>query len=291
MGGSTVATPDLSVVIPTLGRPTLDEQLHALARCRWDRPWEVVLADNAGGTAVADAARRWAGPLPRIRRVDASDRRGRSHAVNVGARAARGRWLLYVDDDDLVEADIVAAVGDAFAEGARAVVFNLDVRTINPPEVWRSSPMAQATESGRPTFRDLPAVWGCAGVERALFLDLGGFDEDLPYAEDLDFTVRLRDAGIVPTYLPRQLVHYRLRGDLRGRYRTRLAVAGALAEISRRHPDVVAPPSGGRWRRLGHDLVSAMRLAPGARHRTGRLLLADRLGDAAGRFRAWGGGR
>lgn len=281
--------PDLSVVIPTLGRATLDEQLEALARCRWDRPWEVVLADNAGDGAVAAAVDRWRDRVPGLRAVDASDRRGRSHAVNVGAEAARGRWLLYVDDDDLVVPEIVAAVGDAFVDGARVVVFNLNIHEINPRPVWASLAQAQLTEHGRPMFRKIPAVWGCAGIERSLFLELGGFDEDQPYAEDLDFTVRLHEAtGIEPTWLPRQLIHYRLRGDLAGRFRTRVQVAHAIDGIARRHPDLIARPAGSRGRTLVAGLARTLRYLPPAVTRTGRLALADRLGDVWGQFTARG---
>lgn len=279
------AEPELSVVVPTLGRATLDEQLEALTTCRWDHPWEVVLADNAGDGSVAAAVDRWAGRLAQVRAVDAAQRAGRSHAVNVGAREARGRWLLFVDDDDLVDPELVAAVGDAFVAGARVVVFNLNVREINPPHVWRSFDQARDTESGRPMFRSIPAVWGCAGIERSLFLDLGGFDEDQPYAEDLDFSVRLHlETGIEPTWLSRQLIHYRLRDGVAARFRTRVQVARAIDGIARRHPDLVPRSTAGRWRLLVGGLGRSLPFVPRAVTPTGRLALADRLGDVWGRF-------
>lgn len=281
------AAPLLSVVIPTLGRPTLDDQFDALARCHWDHPWEVLAADNGSDGAVGRACDRWSSRLPGLRVVDASDRAGRSHAVNCGARAARGRWLLLVDDDDLVDPSIIEAVGSAFESGARVVVFNLNIREVNDDAVWSSSSNAMATEAGRPMFRSLPAVWGCAGIERDLFLALGGFDEALPYAEDLDFTVRLHEAdGPEPVWLPRQLIHYRLRGEPRARFRQRVEVAKAIQTISLRHPAVAQPLGGNRWYLLAREAAA---VAPGLRHaagRAGRLALADRCGDVWGRFRA-----
>lgn len=279
--------PLLSVVIPTLGRPTLDEQLAALSACRWDEPWEVVLADNGSGGAVARACERWQGRGVPIRYVDASGRAGRSHAVNRGAEAARGRWLLLIDDDDLVEPDIVTEVGDAFLAGARAVVFNLNVREVNPTHVWRSNQQAQATEDQRPMFRGIPAVWGCAGIERSLFLDLGGFDEDRPYAEDLDFSVRLHEqVGVEPVWLRRQLIHYRLRGGLRERFRQRVAVADTIQAIAVAHPDTIRPLTGAPLPRLVKRAVRALRLLPGCIRAEGRLACADTYGQLWGEYRA-----
>lgn len=277
--------PLLSVIVPTLGRPTLDEQLEALVACRWDRPWEVVLVDNVGDGAVARACDRWQERLPMLRWIDGSDRRSRSHAVNCGARAARGRWLLFVDDDDLVVPSIIDEVGTAFCEGARAVSFNMDLREVNPVPVWRSFDGARASETGRPMFRSIPALWGCSAIERQLFLDLGGYDEERLRAQDLDLTVRLHvETDVEPVWLPRQLVHYRLRGDARGRFRQQVDHTIAVQAISRAHPDLCPPLRDNRWSRLAKAAVRATPLALRATSQEGRLRLADRAGTIWGQF-------
>ena len=47
--------------------------------------------------------------------VDASDRRGRQHACNVGAAAA-GSGMVFVDADDEIAPGFIAAIGEALAE-------------------------------------------------------------------------------------------------------------------------------------------------------------------------------
>lgn len=298
MPGAAAPGPDqplLSVVIPTLGRPTLADQLAALAACTWSQPWEVVAADNGSNDRVATICRAWTGRVPQLRWIDATDRAGRSHAVNRGAEAARGRWLLFVDDDDLVEPDLISAVGETFVAGARAVAFNFNIRQVNEPAVWQSHALACAAEHGRPMFRSIPALWGCSAIERQLFLDLGGFDEEHPYAEDLDFSVRLhRQTDVVPVHLARQLVHYRLQGDVRARFRQRVLVAEAVQSIAERHPDVARPLATDRptrLRRLVSEGGRALPLTPRAVRREGRLVLADRLGEAWGHYVAARGDR
>lgn len=275
------------MVIPTLGRATLSDQLEALRRCRWSRPWEILVVDNGPGSETNAICRGWTDRLPQLTYINGSQRPGRSYAINCGARAATGKWLLFCDDDDLVEPDFVSAVGDTFVAGARAVAFNFNVREVNPPHVWQSY-RHHELEHGRPMFRSIPALWGCAGVERALFLSLGGFDEDRPYAEDLEFSVRLHESGVEPTWLPRQLLHYRLRRSPRARFKQRVQIVGAVQAISRRHPEVAVPATGNRWTQLVGGIAEAALALPKVVSRRGRLEYADRLGDRWGLFVAMG---
>ncbi len=232
----------LSVVLPTLGRSSLGAQLDALGRCQWDHPWEVVVADNSLAGSARPAVARWVRQDVPIRWVDASQRTGRSSAVNAGARAAEGLWLVTCDDDDIVAPEFVAAVGRAFLAGAESVAFNLNVRAINPPATWMSVDHAQMQDR-RPMYRGLPALWGCSGIGRAVFLGLGGYDEELPYAEDLDFTLRYHEAGLSePAWVEQALIHYRLPATWRSNFRKGRGRADAAQRLTRKHPASGYPP-------------------------------------------------
>ena len=282
----------LSVVIPTVGRrDLLDEQLASLSACEWEHPWEVLIADNGSRDGTRELVSRWSVRLPGLRWVDASARRGRSFAVNEGARKASGRFLLLVDDDDLVDPEIISAVGDGLLGGAEAVVFNFDVRSLNRPAIWQSLHHDEL-EHGVPSFMGLPAIWGNFAIDRELFLRLGGFDEDLLYAEDLEFSVRLhQEGGVVPRHLPRRLVHYRLRGTPRERFRQSVSYGVASAQIAARYPElttVVAPKGHGRWRVLVSAALALVRMSPRVTSERGRFELAAYAGRQWGRFKAAG---
>ena len=286
----TEGTPSLAVVIPTLGRPTLSDQLEALSSCWWSQPWEIIVADNSADLRSRSTCDEWAERLPQLRHIDASGRPGRSYATNIGARHAAAPNLLFVDDDDEAhEGIIVERVGDALVAGARVVVFNLDVCSLNASHVWRSCDHRQL-ESERPMFRSIPAVWGCAGIERDVFLDVGGFDESFPYAEDLEFSIRLHEAtGIVPLWIPAQLLRYRLRANFAGRFRQRAKVQEALVHLSSRYPQVVAPVARNRYKGVASDITGVLARLPGGLGAQRRLELADQLGAAWGRFVGSGG--
>ncbi len=108
----------VSVVIALRNKgPWIGAQLEALAAQRYAGPWEVVVVDNGSTDDGPQVARAMAEPLPELRVVDASDRRGTSHARNVGAHAARGDLLLYCDGDDVVAPGWIEAMVEAAAQG------------------------------------------------------------------------------------------------------------------------------------------------------------------------------
>jgi Glycosyl transferase family 2 len=93
MAGARRGAPDrISVIVPARDpAATIGGQLAALAAQRYEGSWEVIVADN--GSADATVADRWIGRIPGLRVVDASGRRGASHARNVGIAASRGDFL------------------------------------------------------------------------------------------------------------------------------------------------------------------------------------------------------
>ena len=79
----------LSVILPCFNASaTIGHQLDALTAQRWDKRWEVIVADNGSTDASRTVAESYKDRLD-LRVVDASDRKGASHARNVGASAAR----------------------------------------------------------------------------------------------------------------------------------------------------------------------------------------------------------
>ena len=88
-----------SVIDVRNGAAELGQQLEALASQEFDRTWEVVIVDNGSTDSSAQLALSFAGRLP-VRVVDASDKPGRSHALNRGVDEARGLNLVFLDADD-----------------------------------------------------------------------------------------------------------------------------------------------------------------------------------------------
>ena len=94
----------ISVVIPYFGaESTIGAQLDALARQeRGPDPWEVVISDNESSDHLRRIVRLFEDRIPEVDVADASDRRGRAHARNVGVEAAKHDAIAFCDADDEV---------------------------------------------------------------------------------------------------------------------------------------------------------------------------------------------
>ena len=105
--------PRVSVVVRSMSRPSLVDALRSIGEQEYPA-LEVVVVAASGGGHPAPAERT--GPHP-VRFVASDNRLSRPRAANAGLDAARGEWITFLDDDDLLLpghiAGLVAARGDA----------------------------------------------------------------------------------------------------------------------------------------------------------------------------------
>jgi HAD superfamily hydrolase (TIGR01662 family) len=193
---------DVTVVIPTLGRPSLRDCLAALAEAAGPRPAAVHLVDDRpAGPAGTAAPPLDTGSLPDPGcpvRVFRSGGRGPAAARNVGWRAARTRWVAFLDDDvrvtarwladlaaDLVE--LVEAAGDGEVAGTQGRI-EVPLPADRRPTDWERNTAGLAG-----------AAWITADMayRRDVLLRVGGFDERFPRAfrEDAELALRVLDTG------------------------------------------------------------------------------------------------
>ena len=121
----------LSIIIPVYNvmaylRPCLDGLLSQT--CPAGFSYEVLLADDGstdGSGAVCD---EYAAAYRQVRALH-RENGGQSAARNQAIRAAEGAWLAFVDSDDLVRPEFLAALAGV-ATGL-AMVFGVDETTIS----------------------------------------------------------------------------------------------------------------------------------------------------------------
>lgn len=202
-----------SVIIPVFNEAEhLPSQLAALEGQTYEGAWEVVVADNGSTDGSDDIARSWADRLPDLRVVYGSDKQGCGYARNVGARAARGDFIVVCDADDVVGPGWL----EAMVEAGRlydVVGGRLETSTLNSPSVesWRPP---QGVDGLPSPIGFLPhAPGGNCGVRTEVFHDLGGWREDLESGDDVDFSWRAHLASYRLGYAPDAVVHYRFRDD------------------------------------------------------------------------------
>ena len=273
----------LSVVLPTLnGAATIGEQLEALTRQEWDDGWELVVVDNGSTDATLQIVDSYRSRLPALVVVDASDRQGMAHAINVGVRAATGDAVVFVNDDDIVADGWLAAMGAALREHD-VVAGALEFDRLNEP--WAIAVRGRPQSEGliRFEFGQRPFAFAATlGVSKSLHEAIGGFDEEIDTAgEDVDYSWRLQNAGNEIHFVPTAVTHYRLRGGLRDVFVQARRYGEGMVLVYRKHRSHGVNVSG-RWRRGIRGWLGIVKALAGARDKAGFALVAWKLGWRVG---------
>ncbi len=193
----------VSVIIPSWNRT--DRLVAALESVRAQTlvPHEVIVVDDG---STDDTRALLARDFPDVRYIFQQNH-GVSHARNTGIRAASGDWIALLDSDDRWEPGKLQAQQQAL----RA---NPAYKLCHSDETWirngkRVNPMKKhAKHGGRIFHHCLPRCVispSAVMIQRALFTEVGLFDESLPACEDYDLWLRIC-ARYPVLYVDRQLV-------------------------------------------------------------------------------------
>jgi glycosyltransferase involved in cell wall biosynthesis len=202
----------ITVIIPVRdGADTIAEQLEALSNQTYEGPFDVIVADNGSTDGTQAIARNWASRLPALTVLDASRRPNAAFARNLAAGAATAEFLAFCDADDVVTPTWLAALAAA-ARDFDIVTGPQDVTQLNAPAVqsWRPTRRRQLTRANR----FLPFAPSCnVGVWASVFRETGGFNEDYPSAEDVEWSWRAVLASFTIGFADDAVVHYRYRSS------------------------------------------------------------------------------
>jgi len=195
--------PLVSVVIPTHNRlPMLCGAIESVLGQSY-KGFELIVVDDGSQDGTADHLRRYG---PRLR-FFSQQRRGVAAARNLGVRCSRGRYLAFLDSDDLwrpkkLEAQV------AFMEGRP------EAQICQTEEIWirdgrRVNPKRRHRKPSGDIFRASLAIClvspSAVMMTRQLFERVGGFDETFIVCEDYDLWLRV--SVDTPVYLiPEPLV-------------------------------------------------------------------------------------
>lgn len=116
--------PGVSVITPVWNAAdTLEETVRSVqAQTRDD--WEMLLVDDGSEDGSRALAERLAAGDPRLRLLGWGDNRGAAAARNAGIAAARGRYVAFLDADDLWRPEKLAVQLDYLARTGAVFVFS-----------------------------------------------------------------------------------------------------------------------------------------------------------------------
>jgi glycosyltransferase involved in cell wall biosynthesis len=200
-----------SVVIATHNRLAMLKEALSSALNQTGVAFEVLVVANG----CTDGTNDYLGELrdDRVVPLIFDEPLGATAARNAGLRSAQGRFLAFLDDDDVWAPDKLRAQLDAMAESARAWCYTGCVYIDRSGQVVAGkAPLAPAEVADL-----LPRRYAIPGglssmIWRAGALDGdGSLDSRLTYMVDWDMSQRLLRQGL-PAWVPEPLVAYRQHG-------------------------------------------------------------------------------
>lgn len=179
----------VSILIRSMDRPELDRALSSIAAQTWPRIEVVVVnAKGAGHRPLPE----WCGRFP-MRLVDSAQPLHRSVAANRAIEASRGEALMFLDDDDWLDAGHVAKLAQGLQERTDAVAAVTGAQGVDAEgrqvAVWKARP---AGEHRLMLVNQMPIMSVLFRRDR---LRGACFDEQMDVYEDWDFWLQLSEHG------------------------------------------------------------------------------------------------
>ncbi|MGC8480160.1 MAG: glycosyltransferase [Acidimicrobiales bacterium] len=195
---------------------------------------------------------------PSVRMITTGARLGPSAARNLGASMSSRELLCFIDADMFPDRDAVRALCRLLNTSPFGAVFP---RILPAGPGTGTVPFATGFPLdlgprpgviGTPSLPFAPAA--TFAVRRQLFRAIGGFDPHYRLGEDVDFVLRLRDAGAIVAYLPWITCTHLPVTHARSALRRSLTYGLSYLPLARAHPDTLSVHRG----RLGPWLIDGI---------------------------------
>lgn len=203
---------DISVIIPYYNREAFIDEAVRSVLSQTLPPLEIIIVNDCS----RESSRRFLGRYANICRIiDLPKNVGLAGSRNAGIRAARGRFVALLDDDDIwlpeklqVQRAYMEEHPNCPAVTSWVTAFFVD----KPDDLWvQFDPapirLAQALDE------EYWAVPSTLMVRVKPLLAIGGFDIRFRECEDRDFMIRFCAAGFWIEGIPRSLVRFRRTGQ------------------------------------------------------------------------------
>ncbi len=212
---------DCSIIIPVWNKRGLTEQcLAELARVTSGISYEVIVVDNHSTDDTAYFLSQLSGDIQIIRN---SENLGFAKACNQGARAARGRFLIFLNNDTIpLENWLSALVAEVTSHpevgvvGSKLLYQDDTIQhagvvfsrvALMPYHLYRRFHRDHPAVNRRRTFQSVTAA--CMLIRREIFETVGGFDEGFRNGfEDVDLCLKVGDKGWKIVYQPLSVLYH-----------------------------------------------------------------------------------
>lgn len=190
-----MAKPLFSVIIPTLNEEKFLPKLLTSLSEQTKKNFEVIVVDGSSKDKTVAVAKSFSRTLPSLQ-IIVSKTASLPLQRNLGAKAARGEWLIFVDADSVFMPHFVERVQE-FIQTHDPHVFTtwFSPDSTNPKDAVFTL-FANVYTEATVIFKKPLAPGPLTIVHKDAFDRVGGYDEEHTFHEDVDFGLRLYRSGI-----------------------------------------------------------------------------------------------
>lgn len=191
---SSINGPIVSVIVPTYNRPEMLAVAIQSIKDQSCKDFEIVVV-NDGGEDVEPVLSR-SGIREKIKYIKLPENHERSYARNAGIKAAKGKYIAYLDDDDFFHSHHLQTLLDVLENTGFRAAYTDAYRTVGKFCNGKFTPVSKTLPlSHEFSLRDLlimnlfPTL--CVMHQRALIEEVGLFDESFTTHEDWEYWLRI----------------------------------------------------------------------------------------------------
>lgn len=199
----------ISIIIPVYNREQFLPEAILSVQQQSAENWELIVVDDGSEDNTFQIAEKFAAQDERIRAIKRErEPKGAPVCRNIGAEAAKGNYLIFLDSDDILAPWCIAQRSKALREyaGYDLLAFPTLIFRYKPDDLrvlWN----IKTTERELYRFIRNDCVWHTMGGiwRKEVFFEIGRFDEKLARWQDMELHTRALANGISYLYLDEEL--------------------------------------------------------------------------------------
>ena len=186
---------DISVVMPVFnGEAFIEQSLISVLR-QTILPLELIVINDGSTDNTGDKVNRFISTYPELKVILInSENRGPGNARNIGIGAAKGRWIAFLDSDDLWLPKKLEVTANHHKDNVETnfICHNeIHRRGDDDKQVDYFHKFDQSKSIASQLFQKNFFSTSAVACQRNLLIEYDGFDISLPNAQDFDFWLRM----------------------------------------------------------------------------------------------------
>ena len=230
-----------SIIVPVYNRPDeVDELLESLLH-QEEKDFEVIVVEDGSQVPCGDVCQRYAGQMEL--RYYEKPNSGPGQSRNYGAERAKGEYLLILDSDVVVPPGYLKAISEELERQPADAFGGPDCSHPSFTDIQKAISYSMTSffttggiRGGKKKLDKFYPRSFNMGIRRDVDLRLGGFSR-MRFGEDIDFSIRIFQAGCHCRLFPGAWVWHKRRTDFRKFWRQVFNSGIARINLYKKYPD------------------------------------------------------